>query len=145
VTSLLTIFVLSLTRSQLSAFELNNQIVSAQQNGRAGADYVEPLLRNACAGISSGVLEVNLPARGGAAATDVVTSCLRVWNGATIPAGTFNVTATGGTFSHGTPASAADAVEIVYGTARGYTRVVSPSTSLSSTSPTITVFDIGGN
>lgn len=142
VASLLVTFVLSLARTQIGAFEQNSQVSGAQQNGRAGIEFLEPVLRDTCAGISSGLIEVNLASRGGASATDFQTACLRVWNGANITSGVANATASGGSFSPGASASRPDAIELVYANGRAYTRAV--GSAATGTNPVITVPDTTG-
>src|SRR5262249_11415042 len=107
-----------------------------------GFDFFEPMLRNTCAGISSGLLEVNVGPRSGASATDFQTACLRVWNGGVATSGTANATTAGGSFSSGPQISSPDAVELVYGNARAYTRAVdTPATGVN---PVIKVADATG-
>ena len=117
---------LMMVRGELMAFELSEQVGRAQTSSRAGMDLVEGLLRRACGGMSLGTLGLNLPSAQG------LTSCVRVWDGA-LPSG--------GSFTHGAPAGAADAVEIVY--AAGFSSVATAPPVLTST-PSVTVADASG-
>jgi type IV pilus assembly protein PilW len=126
--SIVSAFLLMLTRSQLIAYEMNDQLTKAQQNARAGLGFVENLLRRACGGISNGGVGINVPAL-----TPAATSCVRTWDGATLAAGSFAV---------GTPASLPDAVELVYGTAP--MTVATTVTNAASSSVSVTVPDSTG-
>jgi prepilin-type N-terminal cleavage/methylation domain-containing protein len=49
-------FMLMLTRGQLVAYEMSDQITRAQQNARSGIDFLESTLRRACSGAPTGRL-----------------------------------------------------------------------------------------
>jgi prepilin-type N-terminal cleavage/methylation domain-containing protein len=99
--AIMSTFLLMLTRGQLSAYAMNDQLTKAQQNGRAGMDFLESTVRKACGGISEGRLVV--------AGTSIVRYCFQAFDGAV---------EAGGTFTNGSAANAnADAIEVVYGTA----------------------------
>jgi len=125
-TGLVSAGMLMMVRGELVAFESNDQIGKAQISSRAGMDLLEGVLRRACAGIAVGGIGLNV----GAAQT--VTSCVRVWDGALLA---------GGSFTHGTPTAAPDAVELVYATSTA-TLVTAPPTL--DTAPTVTVVDASG-
>jgi prepilin-type N-terminal cleavage/methylation domain-containing protein len=99
-------FLLMITRSQLMAYQMNDQVSKAQLNERAGLDYVETLLRRACGGIGNGQVYVNVKN-----ATAQMTRCLRIYDG--VEQGDFS----GGSFSttSAAPASRSDAVEVIFG------------------------------
>jgi prepilin-type N-terminal cleavage/methylation domain-containing protein len=119
VASLLSVFVLSLTRSQLVTYEMQSQTISVQQNTRAAFDYVESTLRKACSGLSQGRVRVQL-----SDATKFDTSCIRVYDGAVVPTvGTPPGPGTPGSFVSGIPTSNADAIEVIYGDGSGLSTV----------------------
>jgi prepilin-type N-terminal cleavage/methylation domain-containing protein len=93
---------LMLTRTQLQAFQQNDQINRAQQNTRAGMAYVENVLRRACGGMSQGAVSLNVPG-----VTPVILPCLRFHDGVSA--------LNAGGYTSGSPTTAADAVEVVYG------------------------------
>jgi prepilin-type N-terminal cleavage/methylation domain-containing protein len=103
--AIMSAFMLMLTRSQLIAYETSDQITRAQQNARAGIDFLELKLRRACIGSAYGRFVVMVPGLGGHAAGDIV-PCVRYWNGAS---------QSGGTFTNGATSEAADAIEILAG------------------------------
>jgi prepilin-type N-terminal cleavage/methylation domain-containing protein len=102
-------FLLIVTRSQLKAFQMNEQLQDAQLNARAGVEFIEGTLRRACGGIAYGQVGLNV-----SGVTPQVANCVRVFDG-----DEGNTNYTGGSFSTstGVPASQSDAIEIVYGTA----------------------------
>jgi len=115
VASLLSVFVLSLTRSQLVTYEMQGQVNSTQQNIRESFDYVETTLRKACAGVAEGKVRVQL-----SDATKFDTTCIKVYDGA-IPGTGTTVPAVGSiaSFLTSQPATKADAIEIIYGDGSG--------------------------
>jgi prepilin-type N-terminal cleavage/methylation domain-containing protein len=119
--------VLMLTRSQLVAYQSNDQIVRMQQNERAGIDFLESLLRRACGGIAWGRVGVNVPG-----VAQAVRNCIRVYDGAT---------ESGGTFTSGGATTLPDAIELVYGTTPITAMTAAPD--LSST-PSAQVANING-
>jgi prepilin-type N-terminal cleavage/methylation domain-containing protein len=122
VASLLSVFVLSLTRSQLVTYEMQGQVNSTQQNIRESFDYVETTLRKACAGVSEGKVRVQL-----SDATKFDTTCIKVYDGAIFGVGT-TTPAVGsiGSFQYSVPATKADAIEIIYGDGSGLSVVTAP-------------------
>ncbi|MGZ3443383.1 MAG: PilW family protein, partial [Polyangia bacterium] len=108
--------VLSIVRTQLISFEMNDQIVKTQQNARAAMDFVETVTRRACGGISSGSVGLNV-----AGATQQVVPCLR-WYDA------------GSGFTP-TVLTSTDALEVVYasGTMTALTAATDLKTTLSVT------------
>jgi prepilin-type N-terminal cleavage/methylation domain-containing protein len=103
------IFLLLITRSQLMAYQMNENYGDAQMNTRAGMDFLENTLRRACGGISYGLVSVNV-----LGVTPAVTSCVRVRDGVE---GDADFSA-GGWGSNGTAASAAaksDVIDVIYG------------------------------
>lgn len=123
--------VLMLTRSQLTAYELNDSVVRAQQNARAGLEFVETQLRRACGGISQGAVTVNLPG-----VAPYQTSCVRYFNAATPSAGSFtSSTGTGG-----------DAIEVLYATpnANASYANVNAIVGWATTTPSVVVSDMSG-
>jgi prepilin-type N-terminal cleavage/methylation domain-containing protein len=100
--SVVSAFLLMLTRSQLVAYQLNDQLTKAQQNGRAGLGFVETMLRRSCAGASYGAIGVNVPG-----VAQAVVPCVRFFDGATL---------SGGSFAVGDPTTQPDAIEVLYGT-----------------------------
>ena len=131
VASLLSVFVLSLTRSQLVTYEMQSQTNSVQENTRESFDFVETLLRRACAGISQGRVWVHL-----SDSTAFPTSCVRVYDGAAVGTATPPAVGSTGSFTSTNPAGAADAIEIIYGDGANI------STVTSATGATINVADI---
>ncbi len=123
---ILSTFLLAMTRSQLIAYEMNDQITRAQQNGRAGVEFLEQSLRRACGGISAGRVTLNGPD-----APVAATACVRVWDGAKQKDGSFEID---------DPATKADAVEILYGT----TPLTAATTALNTATPSVTVADTTG-
>lgn len=115
---------LVMVRGELIAFETSEQVARTQLSARAGSDLLEGVLRRACAGMANGGLGLNLPG------VQAVTSCVRVWDGAVLSAGSF---------AHGDASSAPDAVEIVYAT--GSYTVVSAAPVLTAT-PSVQVADV---
>lgn len=103
------IFLLLITRSQLMAYQMNENYGDAQMNTRAGMDFLENTLRRACGGISYGLVSVNV-----AGVTPAVVSCVRVRDGVE---GDSDFAA-GGWGTNGTAASAAlksDVIDVIYG------------------------------
>src|SRR5262249_30597571 len=119
VASLLSVFVLSLTRSQLVTYEMQGQVNSTQQNVREAFDYVETALRKGCSGVGTGKVRVHLND-----ATAFSTSCIKVYDGAIFGTGA-TVPAVGsvGSFQTNNPAQKADAVELIYGDGSGLSMV----------------------
>jgi prepilin-type N-terminal cleavage/methylation domain-containing protein len=124
-TSIVTTSVLAIVRTQLSVFEMNDQIVRAQQNARAGMDFVENIVRRACGGISGGSVALNVPG-----VTPTKSACLRYWDGATVSNTAF---ATGS-------ASSPDALEVIYAT--GTMTGLSAALTIGTTVPTLAVYDV---
>jgi prepilin-type N-terminal cleavage/methylation domain-containing protein len=122
-------FILMITRSQLIAYEQNDQVVRMQQNERAGVAFVETLLRRACGGIANGRVNVHVPA------TTAQVSCLTVYDGARW---------SGGGFANDKPLEKSDAVEIIYGTTP--ITAVNPATAgvIGSLSPSVEVASKAG-
>jgi prepilin-type N-terminal cleavage/methylation domain-containing protein len=104
IASLLMIFVLSLTRSQLVTYEMQGQVTAVQQNARAGFDFVEQSIRRACAGVAAGAVELRVSA----ATNGVKTGCMNIYDGAVPAAGSFS----GGAL--GSPVTLPDAIELIY-------------------------------
>jgi prepilin-type N-terminal cleavage/methylation domain-containing protein len=131
-TTIVTASVLSIVRTQLMAFEQNDQVVRTQQNARAGLDFVESIVRRACGGISQGWLWVYTPTM---QATSTPMACLRYFDGPTsINASSFT----------GTNANLPDALEVVYAT--GTMTAISAANgaagaSLTTTAPFVDVLD----
>ncbi len=125
--SVVAAFLLMLVRGQLLAYEMNDQVTKAQQNGRSGLEFLETALRRACGGMNTGRLAVNVPG-----APQVLTSCLRVWDGAVPASGSFTTGAS--------PTSRADAVEIVYGGAP----FIRAATALNTAAPSVDVSSAAG-
>jgi prepilin-type N-terminal cleavage/methylation domain-containing protein len=123
--SIVTTSVLAIVRTQLSAFEINDQVVRTQQGARAAMDSLETMVRRACGGISSGSVGVNVP---GLAPKAV--SCLRWIDGATVSATTFSTGSSDST----------DAIEIVYAT--GAMTGLREAASFGSSLPDLKVWDI---
>jgi prepilin-type N-terminal cleavage/methylation domain-containing protein len=125
-TTIVTASVLAIVRTQLTAFEMQDQIVRTQQNTRAGMDFVETMVRRACGGINSGYVQVF---------TSTVQSvsglpCLRHFDGAVASNSTFTPT----------KADNPDALEVVY--ASGAITAVTNGTALTTTTPSVNVMDI---
>jgi prepilin-type N-terminal cleavage/methylation domain-containing protein len=117
-------FLLMLTRGQLMAYQMNDGVSRAQQNSRAGMDYIEQMLRRACGGIQYGEVGINVPGVG-----QSVQPCLKVWDGASV---------TSSSFTSSAPATLPDAIEVIYGTAPYTQLTIAPSF------PTVTVSDTTG-
>jgi prepilin-type N-terminal cleavage/methylation domain-containing protein len=103
------IFLLLITRSQLMAYQMNENYGDAQMNTRAGMDFLENNLRRACGGIAYGLVSVNV-----LGVTPQVVSCVRVRDGVE---GDADFSA-GGWATNGTAASAAnksDVIDVIYG------------------------------
>jgi prepilin-type N-terminal cleavage/methylation domain-containing protein len=125
-TTIVTASVLAIVRTQLTAFEMQDQIVRTQQNTRAGMDFVETMVRRACGGINSGYVQVYTPT----VKSTTGLPCLRHIDGAVASATTFT----------STKADYPDALEVVY--ASGAITAVSKHTALTTTTPSIDVLDI---
>jgi prepilin-type N-terminal cleavage/methylation domain-containing protein len=123
-TAIVTTSVLAIVRTQLVAFEMNDQVVRTQQSARAAMDFVETTVRRACGGVSAGSVGVNV-----AGATKQVVPCLRYYDGATVAAASFTTGAT----------SSTDALEVVYAT--GTMTALSPALTDLTSSATVTVKD----
>ncbi len=67
--SIVSAFILMITRSQLVAYEQNDQVARMQQNERAGLGYVEQILRRACGGLGHGRVQ---------ATSTLLMDCVRV-------------------------------------------------------------------
>jgi hypothetical protein len=126
-TAIVTASVLTIVRTQLMAFQMNDQVVRTQQNTRAGMDLVETIVRRACAGINTGVVQVYTPTVSGPMA------CLHFVDGAKISA----------TSLTSSDAKLPDALEVIYATGT-MTALTTPAPTLSSTTPSITVLDASG-
>lgn len=124
--------VLLLARGQLMAHAMNDEIMRAQANARAGIDFMESTLRRSCGGLSSGQVGINVPP-----APQAITSCVRVWDGAVL---------SGGTFTAGSSATgSADAIEMIYPTSQPTTVIPgTPATDLITASPSVQVADVTG-
>lgn len=123
--------VLVLTRSQLSAYEMNDSVIKSQQNVRAGLEFVETQFRRTCGGISQGAVTVNLP---GAAPWQ--TTCVRYFNAAAT---------SGASFTSGS-GTGPDAIELLYATGNSnasYASVTSLNGWLTTT-PSVIVSDMSG-
>lgn len=128
-TTIVTASVLAIVRTQLTAFEMEDQIVRTQQNSRAGMDFIESIVRRACSGINSGTLYVYA---GPSTILGTSQYCLRVTDGAV-------ATATGFT---STSKNNPDALDVVY--ASGAMTAVTNSTvmtTMTSTTPSVDVLD----
>lgn len=126
-TSIVTTSVLAIVRTQLSAFEQNDQIMRTQQSARAAMDYIETYVRRACGGVGGGWVGVNVPG-----VTPKVASCLQTYDGATVSASAFGT---------GTVNANPDAVEIIYGT--GTMTALNASLTVGSSLPaSLSVYDI---
>jgi prepilin-type N-terminal cleavage/methylation domain-containing protein len=120
--------ILMLARGQLLATEMNEQVLRAQANTRAGIDYLENVMRRACGGLSQGAVGVNV-----AGAAQEVVGCVRVFDGPT--------TFTGASFVSGDAESRADAMELIYPVSQP---TVMLGGDLSSCAPQIDVADAAG-
>jgi prepilin-type N-terminal cleavage/methylation domain-containing protein len=130
-TAIVTTSVLAIVRTQLMAFEMNDQIMRTQQNARAGMDFVESIVRRACGGISSGWVAVNVPG-----ATQRSVPCLQLYDGAMGAAA-----GVGGT-SFGTPdVTKPDALDVVYATGTMTALTALPPPPLTAT-PSAAVVDV---
>jgi prepilin-type N-terminal cleavage/methylation domain-containing protein len=128
-TAIVTTSVLAIVRTQLMAFEMNDQIMRTQQNARAGMDFVESIVRRACGGISSGWVAVNVPG-----ATQQSVPCLQFYDGAMGAAA-----GVGGT-SFGTPdVTKPDALDVVYATGTMTALTASP---ILTAAPSAAVVDV---
>jgi prepilin-type N-terminal cleavage/methylation domain-containing protein len=74
--SIVSAFILMITRAQLISYEQNDQVARMQQNERAGVAYVESLLRRSCGGISGGRVQKMV-------GTAKLLDCLTVTSGGT--------------------------------------------------------------
>lgn len=124
-TTIVTASVLAIVRTQLTAFEMQDQIVRTQQNARAGMDFIETMVRRACGGINTGLVYVYTPTF----QSTIGLPCLRHIDGATI--NTTSFTATNADFP--------DALEVVYAT--GAMTAVTKHTELTTTAPSVDVID----
>jgi prepilin-type N-terminal cleavage/methylation domain-containing protein len=115
---------LMMVRSQLIAYETNDQVDRAQQNARVAIDLLESMGRRACGGLAVGSVGLNV-------GTPSVQPCLRFYDGAV---------QAGGTFINATPTGAADAVELIFASSPFSKLVGAPS--LSATPPTAAVADV---
>jgi prepilin-type N-terminal cleavage/methylation domain-containing protein len=103
--SLAMVFLLNVMRTQLSSYELTDQIAQAQHSLRTGATFLESELRRTCGGIANGRVAVNL-----AGAPQRIEWCVRPYAGPVVSVGTPR-------FVDGDGRSLPDAVELLYGTA----------------------------
>ena len=122
-TGMVTTSVLLIARTQLLAYEMNDQIVRTQQNARAAMDFLENIARRACGGINSGGVGINVPG-----VPQTLTTCLRWYDGAQVASGSFS------TGSAGAP----DALEVVYASG-AMTALTAPP--VLTASPSVTVAD----
>lgn len=123
-TAIVTTSVLAIVRTQLVAFEMNDQIVRAQQNTRAGMDFVETIVRRACGGINTGVVQVYTPS------VSKPMACLDFIDGAAIAASSIT----------SSDAKLPDALQVIYATGT-MTALAKPFPTLNTTTPAITVVD----
>ncbi|HEX6839055.1 MAG TPA: prepilin-type N-terminal cleavage/methylation domain-containing protein, partial [Polyangia bacterium] len=123
-TAIVTTSVLAIVRTQLVAFQMNDQIVRTQQNTRAGMDLIETIVRRACGGINTGVVQVYTPS------LSKPMACVNFVDGAKITA----------TSLISSDAKLPDALEVIYATGT-MTALTKPDPTLSSTTPSITVLD----
>jgi type IV pilus assembly protein PilW len=122
--------VLSIVRTQLITFEMNDQVSRTQENARAAMDFVETTVRRACGGISGGSVGVNVP---GVSLTQNPIPCLRWYDAATVSGSSFGV---------GNPTTgAADALEVIYATGTMAALTVKPTLS---TTNSVSVTDVSG-
>lgn len=121
---------LILVRSQLVGYELNDSLMKAQQNARAGLEFMEGQLRRSCGCLSEGVVALNVPGL-----APVVSGCVHFWD---------NAVQSGGTFTSGAVGS--DAIEVLYCTANtlGSYTVASSMSGFTTTTPAVTVTDMSG-
>lgn len=120
--SIMSAFLLMLTRGQLLAYGMNEQIVRTQQNLRAGVSFLEATLRRACGGLQWGRVGIAV------GATSALRSCLQVYDGAAESGGSFTAGATG---------TNADAVEIITGV-MPVTRTTAANVTVAGASVTVT-------
>jgi len=120
---MMTAALLTMLRSQMMIYELNDQITKAQQNGRSGLYIVENILHSACSGIAQGTIAVNV------GSLTFNAPCLRVFDGATL---------SGNTFATTDGARRPDALELVYATG-DMTLTTTTSTPLPAGSHTLSV------
>jgi hypothetical protein len=121
---------LMMVRSQLIAYETNDQVNRAQQNARVATDLLESMARRACGGLAAGWVGLNV-------GTPSVQPCLRVWDGVAA------VVQSAPSFSSGSNASgAADAVEIIFATSPFSKLTAVPN--LGATPPTAALADVSG-
>jgi prepilin-type N-terminal cleavage/methylation domain-containing protein len=125
-TTIVTAAVLAIVRTQLTSFEMQDQIVRTQQNTRAAMDFVETMVRRACGGINNGAVYVFTPT------LSQVTPlpCLRHWDGAAITATSFSAS----------DPKLPDALEVVY--ASGSMSAATDVSSLATASPSVKVGDV---
>lgn len=72
-------FLLMITRTQIAAYQTNDELVATQQNVRASLDFIGTYLRRACAGLSTGrVTWRNGATRSSAAGGD---ACVKFYDG----------------------------------------------------------------
>jgi hypothetical protein len=128
VASMLTVFVLSLTRTQLVTYEMQGQTTSVQQNARAGFDYVEAMLRRACSGLSWGAVGIRM------GAGTVQTGCFTFYDGAVV---------NGGRFTSANAATLPDAVEVIYGDGSAFSAVTAFPTPGTATVADVSRFNPG--
>jgi prepilin-type N-terminal cleavage/methylation domain-containing protein len=103
-------FLLLITRSQLMAYQMNENLTDAQLNARAGIDFLETTLRKACGGVTYGMVSVNVN-NVTLAANSNPFPCVRVNDGVEgsgSPTITFNAAA---------PTTASDSLDLIYGSA----------------------------
>jgi prepilin-type N-terminal cleavage/methylation domain-containing protein len=134
ITGVLTAFVLTLTRTQLSSYEMQSQVASTQQGTRTGFDLVESYLRRVCAGAMSNAAT---NANGQVKIYNVnglrTTKCLRIFDGAADDGA--------GRFTHSSPATLPDAIEVIFADGTANT-VLTANASAGGT--TLTVASITG-
>jgi prepilin-type N-terminal cleavage/methylation domain-containing protein len=128
---MVSVAILMLARGQLRAHEMNDEIMRAQSNVRAGIGYVESILRRSCGGTSSGAIGINV----GTPTPQTITTCVRAYDGASVSAGTF----TNGSVSAGT--SNPDAIEIIYPIS---SPTVATTDTVLTTAPSVAVANISG-
>lgn len=124
-TTIVTASVLAIVRTQLSAFEMNDQLVRTQENARAAMDFIESTVRRACGGVAAGPIGVNT------ATVHKQVDCFQLIDSSGVSGTSL---ATSGNAN-------ADAIEVVY--ASGTMTALSTAPTLS-TSPTISVNDVTG-
>ena len=123
-TTIVTASVLSIVRTQLQAFEMQDQIVRTQQNTRAGMDFLESIVRRACGGISSARLSSTRQPGGH-------------YGHLPLHARVGRRAVSGKTFTSSKPTQLPDALEVVYAT--GTMTALTDITNLYTNSPQITV------